>query len=197
MSKGLLFGAAIAVLMSAGSAQAGMIGLSLDGTIAFGAGGTEQEWGAPPVTIGSGLEFVDTSTKNFYSANFNDTQLIIHDVERPQQTSTGWEMTFAFLSPVDFKKVTLVYNDFGSNLTYSVSGNTLIVDWTGDAAYNALTRRERRTLGVERFKAVFRVATTDEQVLPVPEPSALPLLATGLLAAASAFGWRWRRRRTA
>jgi len=190
MSKGLLFGAAIAVLMSAGSAQAGMIGLSLDGTIAFGAGGTEQEWGAPPVTIGAGLEFVSAGTGNFYSANFNDTQLIIHDVERPQQTSTGWEMTFAFLSPVDFKKVTLVYNDFGSNLTYSVSGNTLIVDWTGDAAYNALTRRERRALGVERFKAVFRVATTDEQVLPVPEPGALPLLAAGLLAAASAFGWR-------
>jgi|GEM_PF-6181319 len=195
MSKGLLFSAAIAVLSSVGSAQAGMIGLSLDGTIAFGAGGTEQEWGAPPVTIGSGLEFVDTSTKNFYSANFNDTQLIIHDVERPQQTSTGWEMTFAFLSPVDFKKVTLVYNEFGSNLTYSVSGNTLIVDWTGDAAYNALTARERRALGVERFKAVFRVATTDEQVLPVPEPGALPLLAAGLLAAASAFGWR--RSRTA
>jgi len=195
MSKGLLFSAAIAVLLSAGTAQAGMIGLKLDGTIAFGAGGTEQEWGAPPVTIGAGLEFVSAGTGNFYSANFNDTQLIIHDVERPQQTSTGWEMTFAFLSPVDFKKVTLVYNEFGSNLTYSVSGNTLIVDWTGDAAYNALTPRERRALGVERFKAVFRVATTDEQVLPVPEPGALPLLAAGLLAAASAFGWR--RRRTA
>ena len=195
MSKGLLFGAAIAVLMSAGSAQAGMIGLNLDGTIAFGAGGTEQQWGAPPVTIGAGLEFVSAGTGNFYSANFNDTQLIIHDVERPQQTSTGWEMTFAFLSPVDFKKVTLVYNNFGSNLTYSVSGNTLIVDWTGDAAYNALTRRERRALGVERFKAVFRVATTDEQVLPVPEPGGLPLLVVGLLAAASAFGWR--RSRTA
>jgi len=195
MSKGLLFGAALAALMSAGTAQAGMIGLNLDGTIAFGTSGTEQQWGAPPVTIGSGLEFVDKSTKNFYSANFNDTQLIIHDVERPQQTSTGWEMTFAFLSPVDFKKVTLVYNNFGSNFTYSVSGNTLTVNWTGDAAYNALTRRERNALGVERFKAIFRIATTDEQALTVPEPGALPLLGVGLLAAASAFGWR--RRRTA
>lgn len=190
MSRGLWFGIALAVLMSAGTAQAGMIGLKLDGTIAYGAGGTEQEWGAPPVTIGTGLEFVSTGTGNFYSANFNATQLIIHDVERPQQTSTGWEMTFAFLSPVDFKKVTLVYNDFGSNLTYSVSGNTIIVDWTGDAKYNALTARERRALGIERFKAVFRIATTDEQVLPVPEPGTSPLLAVGLLAAASAFGWR-------
>jgi len=193
MSRGLLFGAALAVLMSASTAQAGMIGLNLNGTIALGAGGTEQEWGAPPVTVGTGLEFVNAGTGNFYSANFNNTQLIIHDVERPQQTSTGWEMTFAFLSPVDFKKVTLVYNDFGSNLTYSVSGNTIIVNWTGDAAYNALTPRERRALGVERFKAVFRIATTDEQVLPVPEPGALPLLAAGLLAVGSAFGWRRSR----
>jgi hypothetical protein len=194
MFKGLLFGAALAVAMSAGAAQAGMIGLKLDGTLAVGSGGTGQEWGAPPVTIGNGLEFVDKSTGNFYAANFNSTQLIIHDVERPQQTSTGWEMTFAFLSPVDFKKVTLVSSNFGSNLTYSVSGNTIIVDWTGDAAYNALTARERRALGVERFKAVFRIAMNDGQVA-VPEPGALLLLAVGLLAAASAFGWR--RSRTA
>jgi len=193
MSRGLLFGAALAALMSAGTAQAGMIGLNLDGTIALGAGGTEQEWGAPPVTIGNALEFVNTSTGNLTSANFNATQLIIHDVERPHQTSTGWEMTFAFLSPVDFKRVTLVYNTFGSNLTYSVSGNILTVDWVGDAKYNALTPRERRALGVDRFKAVFRIATTDEQVLPVPEPGALPLLAAGLLAVGSAFGWRRSR----
>ncbi len=190
MCRGLLFGVALAALMSAGGAQAGMIGLNLDGTIALGAGGTEQQWGAPPVTIGTGLEFVGNNSGNFYAANFNNTQLIIHDVERPQQTSTGWEMTFAFLSPVDLKKVTLVYNNFGSSLTYSVSGNTIIVDWTGDAAYNALTRRERNAIGLERFKAVFRIATAGEQVLPVPEPSALPLLAAGLLAMASAFGWR-------
>jgi hypothetical protein len=190
MSKGLLFGAALAALMSAGAAHAGMIGLKLDGTIALGPGGIDQQWGAPPVTIGSGLEFVNTGTGNFYSANFNNTQLIIHDVEKPQQTSTGWEMTFAFLSPVDLKKVTLVSSNFGSNFTYSVSGKTLTVNWTGDAAYNGLTLRERRALGVERFKAVFRVATTDEQVLPVPEPGTLPMLVAGLLAAASAFGWR-------
>src|SRR5882724_3589728 len=126
MSRGLLFGAALAALMSAGTAQAGMIGLKLDGTIALGAGGTGQQWGAPPVTIGPGLEFTSAASGNFYNANFNNTQVIIHDVERPQQTSTGWEMTFAFMSPVDFKKVTLVYNNFGSSLTYSVSGNTII-----------------------------------------------------------------------
>ena len=168
-----------------------MIGLNLDGTIALGPGGTEQEWGAPPVTIGAGLEFVGHASGNSYSANFNNTQLIVRDVERPHQTSTGWEMTFAFLSPADLKKVTLVYNNFGSNLTYSVLGNTLIVDWTGDAAYNALTVRERHALGVERFKAVFRIAARTEQgLLPVPEPGTFPLLAAGLFAAASAFGWR-------
>src|ERR1700761_5087898 len=139
MSRGFLFGTALAALMSAGTAQAGMIGLDINGKIALGPGGTEQDWGAPSVTIGNGLEFVNNATGNWYGANFNNTQLIIHDVERPRQTSTGWEMTFAFLSPVDFKKVTLAYSNFGSNLTYSVSGNTLIVNWTGDTAYNALT----------------------------------------------------------
>ncbi len=190
MPRRLLFGAAFASLVSAGAAQAGMIGLNLDGTIALGpdGSGTQQEWGAPPVAISNALEFVGVGGGNAYNANFNNTQLIIHDVERPRQTSTGWEMTFAFLSPVDFRKVTLVYNTFGDNLTYSIAGNALTVDWTGDAAYNALTPGERRALGVERFKAVFRIATLSE-IAPVPEPGALSVLAAGFLAA-SAFGWR-------
>ena len=190
MHKALVLGATLAALLSASAAHAGLIGLKVNGTISPADGSvSDQAWEMATKTIGNGLEFQVRADGNRYTANFTDTRLVIRDVERPRETSSGWQMTFALLSPAEFKNITLVGGNFGANLTFSLVGNILTINWTGDQAYEALTRKQRRELGVEKFHAIFNIS---EQSIDVPEPRTVPLMLAGIMAAA-AFGWRRRK----
>ncbi len=188
MRKSLALCAALASFLVTGAAHAGLIGLGIQGQIATGPNDAFADlWDVSKTTIGGGYEFKSAVDGNWYGANFGANRLVINDIERPRETASGWQMTFELLSPAEFKNMKLLSSNFGSNLTFSLVGNVLMINWTGDEAYAALTRKERRALGTEKFRAVFSVSAED--ITPVPEPGALPLMAAGLLAAA-AFSWR-------
>jgi hypothetical protein len=190
MHKSFLLVATLAALVSATAANAGLIGQKVDGSITTGANPDDYStWGTATQTIGGGLEFQSMADGNRYGANFTNKHLIITDIERPRETSSGWQMTFQLLSPAEFKKITLVSSNFGANLTYSLVNDILTINWTGDQAYAAMTRKQRRGLGIERFRAVFNIS---EQEIVVPEPPAIALMLAGILAAA-AFGLRRRK----
>lgn len=189
MRKSLALSIALMSLLATGTAHAGLIGLGVEGKISYGPT-DEQANGWDISTIGGGLEFRSVADGNLYGANFGANRLVITDVERPRETASGWQMTFQLLSPAEFKHVTLLSSNFGNGLTFTLVGNVLTINWTGDQAYQALTRKERRELGSQKFRAVFGL-TAQEEINPVPEPGALPLMAGGLLVAAF-FGWRRR-----
>jgi hypothetical protein len=189
MRNGLALCAFLASLAAASVAHAGMVGLQVKGTIDPD-GVQADSWDIKQQTIGVGREYYQTVDGNSYGANFGANRLLITDVERPRETASGWQMTFQLLSPAEFKNVTLVSSNFGNNLTFSLVNNVLTINWTGDEAYASMTRKERRELGVERFRAMFNISTEDA-VAAVPEPGTLSLVAGGILAAA-AFGWRRR-----
>jgi PEP-CTERM motif len=193
MNGRFAWASALAALLSATAAHAGMIGDKVDGTVTFDPYGTDSvaDWAASPATINSGLEFFASDSGEQARANFRDKLLVIRDRERIKETSSGWEMTFKLLSPNEFKKMSLVNSNFGPNLTYSLKNHVLTIAWTGDQAYAAMTPKERRENGDEKFRAVFKITSGDPPVA-VPEPGALGLLGSGLFAAA-AFGVRRRK----
>jgi hypothetical protein len=188
----------LAALLSGTAAHAGMIGDKVHGNITHLNGSNIGEdgyvsnnWGTD--TIGRGFEFIVHDDFHRYKANFRNNRLVFKDKERPRETYTGWNITFRLLDPEAFKSVSLRKSDFGKGFTYSVKDGVLDLAWTGDAKYADMTRRERRELGPQKFKAVFNI-TTDDPTVAVPEPGTLALFGTAMLAA---FAFAFRKRRAA
>jgi hypothetical protein len=179
MRKFIVLAAVLSSLLTAGTAHAGLIGKKIEGTLSTDSNSQDQ-WDIARDTISGKLEFRSFADGNRYNANFSDRRLVIRDMERPRETGSGWQMTFQLLSPAEFKNIKLVRSTFGANLTFSLIGNLLTINWTGDQAYQALTKQQRRELGREKFYAVFQISERD---VPVPEPSTVALMLAGIVAA--------------
>lgn len=171
---------AIAVLcLSAGSLWADGIGTDVTGSLTFNGSSTNyfdaangfvppgygNSSGSTTVTIGSGIEFGFSDSVNLNTADFTGSTLTITNEVLSPNIAGLLQMIFTDSA---FTGFTLASNDLG--LTYSFTGNTLTID-----------RAEGEYSGVH--STVFNYTTAAS---PVPEPSTIVLLATGLLGAAGA-----------
>lgn len=166
------------LLTSATILRADGVGTKVTGSLTFSGFGTTNYFDAangfvPPgygnsgglttVTIGPGVEFGFEDDANLDTADFDGSTLVITDVSLVGG-SNSFEMRFtdpAFLS------FALLNDTLG--ITYSFTGNTLIVDFASQNIKGS-------------GSAVF--SYTSPTTGPVPEPGTLQLFGTGLLGAA-------------
>ena len=183
--KKILAVLAVAFLsFSAASSRADLLGTKVDGSLKFGSltanyfdpangfvpAGYGNSTSPNNVGIGSGVEFGFSDTINNDIADFSGTGLLVRDVCLGGGTCSGnssFEMRFTDLA---FTSATLLTNDLG--ITYSFSGDTLIVDYPGNFVANG------------DATATFLIGTTAAQT---PEPGSMALVATGILGAAGAI----------
>lgn len=172
-------------LLAASSAHAGLIGEQVTGRISFGGGGTNyfdpangyvpagflNVAGATVTIADPAQEFGFEDSANRDIADFTDSQLVISD--EVFSSAASWLMTFTSVNAGLFQGLSLVTDNFTPGLTYSLSGDTITIQWAG-------------TNSEGNFQAVFDVRTAS-----VPEPGALSLLGAGLVA----LGFCRRRKR--
>lgn len=159
MKRFLAAGAiAILALATATSARADYVGQTVSGTLAFGPNGAGggQFWPSTSVVVPGSFTYSDTF--NIDTAQFTGSTLTVSD--QVLNFAGGWQMTFTDAS-MPFTLLSLASSDFSPSLTYSLSGGTITLDWTGTS-----------TLGT--YSAVFTIS-------PVPEPDSLALLGSFLL----------------
>lgn len=154
--------AATLVVAMAGSARAGYVGSTINGTLAFGSDGSlgGQYWN-PTSIVEPGI-FSYSDLVNNDTATFSGSTLTITDAVAVRGFADGWKMTFADPG-APFTSLALKSEDFLPNLTFGLSGGTITMDWTGT-----------NTGGVA-YSATFDIANA------VPEPTSLALLGSGLL----------------
>jgi hypothetical protein len=103
-----------------------------DASAGFVPSGFNNEFGNP-VAVDDGTEFGFEDGHNLDAADFTGTTLSIFDLvfdDPADPGSINWTQKFTASSNGFFKGLTLVDSNF-SGLSYSVSGNTLTVNWTG------------------------------------------------------------------
>jgi hypothetical protein len=161
---------AVFILATCGSANAQYTGQTIDGTLAFGANGVDgnQAWAPASVTVPGTFFYQDDA--NTDTAAFTANTLTVTDVVAVN--ANGWQMTFSD-SALPFTELSLVSDNFSPDITYSLSGGVITLDWVW-------------TLSTGTNTAVFDIGTPST----VPEPGSLALLGTGALA----FGLLLRRK---
>jgi hypothetical protein len=164
--------AAVFLLLACGSANAQYTGQTIDGTLAFGPNGATggNFWSSDTITAPGTFYYQDDA--NIDTVAFTDNTLTVTDMVL--QGASGWEMQFSDTA-LPFTDLTLVSDNFSPDITYSLSGGVITLDWTGTEA------------GARTDTATFDLASSSA----VPEPSSLALLGTGI----AAFGELLRRRR--
>ncbi len=171
--------AAVGALLLASTAQAGLLGQGVTGSLLFpplldnyfdpASGfvptGFLNEAGTTVIVSGSDVEFGFDDTFNAISADFSDDQLVIQQDIGPD--AGPFTMSFTSSMPGIFLSLDLVGDSFDPRLSFSLSGDTLTIDWAGEVQ------------GPANFRAVFDITTP---TVAVPEPGSLALagLAFGL-----------------
>jgi hypothetical protein len=173
-------GLAVALgLLAAGSANAGMLGHGVTGSLKFfGVGpnmfdpangfvpgflGTTNVAGPHVIINEPQVEFGYYDVLNLDIANFSDNQLYISD-QIFAIGSAPWQMKFTFDDPGLVTGITAIAGEtFTPDLTYGLSGNTLTFNYGGK-----LSRPQAQG-------AFFNITTA------VPEPATLALMGAGLL----------------
>jgi hypothetical protein len=129
----------------------------------------------PTVTLGSGTEFVFNDGSNLDGAIFTASSLAIVDQSSPTATSNkAWTQTFTASTPGFFNGTTLVGDSFTNDVTFTVTGDTLTVNWGGDNDSSTVREADFTFSGA------------------VPEPSTWAMMIIGFLG----LGWLSYRRGT-
>jgi len=150
----------------------------ITGSINFGAGFVSNGYnpadgGVPPgygnegsntVTVGTGVEFGFQDEYNLDTADFTPNSITIQDTVL-DTGSASWTQTFTASSASYFSGLTLQSSTFSPGISYSLSGDTLTVQWPGEY-YN----------GTPTYTATFSVS-------PAPEPATWALMMAGVAGA--------------
>jgi len=175
-------GLTVAFALSIAAGTSAMAATTINGEIYFGGGstnyydpangfvptGVNNEAGLP-VTVDGGTEFGYEDSANLDAADFTSKHLTITDLVF--EDAAPWEQRFTASTPGFFNNLTLVSTNF-TGLTYSVTGNTLKLNWGG-------------TDSPDLFTADFSFGSA------VPEPATWAMLIGGFGLAGGAL----RRRR--
>ncbi len=167
-------------LLAACSADAGLIGQQVTGSLQFNGGGLNYfdpanpivpagylNTSSPTVTIADPApEFGHASSAGVEYADFNDSQLVVSDSSFIITTDVPWMMTFTSSTSGLFQGLSLVSGSFSPSLTYGLAGDTIMINWAGGPVSKGTS-----------FSAIF-----DVQTAAVPEPNSLALAGLALLA---------------
>ena len=133
-------------------------------------GGVPPDYGnenSDKVVVGPGVEFGFEDSYNRDTADFQGLTLVIED----QVLSTGagpWQQTFTADTAGYFDNATLLTSSFSPDISYSVSGDTLTIDWPGE--YYS---------GSADFKATFAIPNGGT-ISAAPEPASWALMIAGV-----------------
>ncbi len=153
------------VMCSIGSANAGLLGSTVEGTLAFGYPTVfGQYWSSPTQVVGAGQEFYYLDAANEDIADFSDTGLLISDLVI--ESANGWEMTFRSTAFIGATLVELSDSFTNGGVNYSISGDLLTFNWIGTGTTDGLL--------------VAEYLITTDQVAAVPAPATLALFGFGL-----------------
>ena len=151
----------------------------ITGSIYFNGGFTTngyapQDGGVPPgygnetsntVTVGPGVEFGFQDVYNRDTADFTGSTLVLEDTVLSVGASP-WQQTFVSSTPGYFDGVALESSSFSPDISYSLAGDTLTVDWAGE--YET---------GSADYEATFSLPA---EVSAAPEPASWALMIAGV-----------------
>jgi hypothetical protein len=170
----LRFALAASALLISGAAHAALTGTPVSGTLTFGGGAINYfdptngfvpsgfgNTSGTSVIVGSGTEFGFDDGANRDTADFTDTQLIVTDL-LAQGLTNPWTMTFTSAA---IGSITLNASSFSPDLTYSLLGNTVTIQWAGTTAAAPGTS----------YRAIFDIGSA----AAVPEPATWALMLLG------------------
>lgn len=181
---------ALAALLGAGAAQAGLVGHAITGSLVADGGPNffDPALGYVPadtlnqasttVTVsGSAIEF---GTANSYkgstlrvTADFSDDRLVFHAVTTGG-TSTDynpWEMRFTSADAGLFLDMDLLSENWAPGMGYAIVGNDIVLSWAGGTIQGDID-----------FDAVFAIDSPAGNAVPEPGSLALAGLALSALA---------------
>lgn len=130
--------AALGLALIAGAASA----TTITGSINFGGNSTNyydptngsvpagySNASGPTVTLGSGATFGFNDGSNLDTAAFTPTSLVLTDQPLANEGDFNWTQIFTASQPGFFNNLSLTSDTLG--VSYSVSGDTLTVNWPG------------------------------------------------------------------
>ncbi|CAN5646406.1 hypothetical protein BH10ACI4_BH10ACI4_30200 [soil metagenome] len=160
------------------TAHADLIGTSITGSLAFN-GSSVNSFAPTVATIGPGVEFSYTDVVNIDFADFSGNGLTVSDTcllsANDCAFNYAWIMQFTDSA---FTGLTFTNLTNALNVTYSLVGDTITITYPGGAPLKLAA------------SSTFSLQSSSS---PIPEPSTITLLGTGIMGIANLVRRRIRR----